>query len=108
MEVEIIKPMWFEGQPLSPGEDGQANPVVDMPVSDAAYLQGIGRVRAIVAEIPPVVAEIPPVVAEIPPVVAEIPPVVADGVADAAQAAVAPVADAAPDDSFVPEKSKKR
>jgi hypothetical protein len=94
MEVEIIKPMWFDGQPLSPGEDGQANPVVDMPVSDATYLQAIGRVRAIAAEIPPLVAEIPPVVAE--------------GVADAAQAAVAPVADAAPDDSPVPDKSKKR
>ena len=97
MEVEIIKPMWFEGQPLSPGEDGQANPVVDMPVSDAAYLQGIGRVRAIVAEIPPVV--------------------VADGVADSDTAAVAPadavvsdaaaVADAPPGDSPVPAKSKK-
>jgi len=54
MEVEVIKPMWFEGQPIGPGEDGQPNPVIDLPVSDATYLQNIGRVQAIVAEIPPV------------------------------------------------------
>lgn len=97
MEVEIIKPMWFEGQPLSPGEDGLPNPVVDMPVSDATYLQGIGRVRAIVAEIPQVA--------------------VSEGAADADTAAVAPadavvgdadvVAVAPADASPVPAKSKK-
>ena len=97
MEVEIIKPMWFEGQPLSPGEDGLPNPVVDMPVSDATYLQGIGRVRAIVAEIPEVA--------------------IAEGVADADTVAAAPadavvgdadvVAVAPADASPVPAKSKK-
>jgi len=104
MEVEIIKPMWFEGQPLSPGEDGQPNPVVDMSVSDATYLQGIGRVRAIVAEIPPGVAEgvadadtasVSPADAAVGDAVA-----VADVVADVVS--VAP-ADASP----VPAKSKK-
>jgi hypothetical protein len=85
MEVEIIKPMWFEGQPLSPGEDGQANPVVDMPVSDAAYLQGIGRVRAIVAEVPPVT--------------------VADAVVG--DAVIADAAGSSPYDIPVPAKSKK-
>ena len=86
MEVEIIKPMWFEGHPLNPGEDGQPNPVVDMPVSDAAYLQGIGRVLAIGAEIPQAA--------------------VAEGVADA-EIPQAAVADVAPNDSPVPAKSKK-
>jgi hypothetical protein len=50
MEVEVIKPMLFNGKRLEPGADGEANPVIDLPVSDAAYLEGIGRVRRLPAQ----------------------------------------------------------
>lgn len=52
MEVEIISPMWFGGKPMAPGAEGEANPVVDMPVSDAVYLEGLGRVRRVASDAP--------------------------------------------------------
>lgn len=47
MEVEVIRPMWFEGKQTGPGADGEANPVIDLPNADAVYLETIGRVRRV-------------------------------------------------------------
>jgi len=58
MEVEVIRPMWFNGQQLGPGAEGEPNPVVDMPGADAVYLEGLGRVRRIEAQAPAEVLEI--------------------------------------------------
>ena len=49
MEVEVIKPMLYAGKRVEPGAEGEANPVIDLPVSEAVYLEGIGRVRRLPA-----------------------------------------------------------
>lgn len=46
MEVEVIAPMLYQGERVEPAENGD-NPVIDLPVSEAVYLEGIGRVRRV-------------------------------------------------------------
>lgn len=51
VEFEVIKPMLHKGHRVEPSEDGD-NPVIDLPVADGVYLEGIGRVRRIVVAEP--------------------------------------------------------
>jgi hypothetical protein len=46
--------MLFQGKRVEPAADGKDNPVIDLPVSEAVYLEGIGRVRRIETDDKPV------------------------------------------------------